>query len=171
MTKRQRSDFLDTMGRYKTQSLFLETAYDPEAFFTFDGIDKQYKGKTYTSLKRLYLEMEDVTEYNFACSYLADWNHWKRLCGNAELRKEIETWREELELKLTARNLQKIRDLAQEGNYNAAKYLANKEYASGKGRPSKADNEVALKKAAMIDTETKEESARILSLVKGNNNG
>ena len=170
MTTKKRSDFLDTMGRYKTQSLFLETAYDPEAFFTFDDVDKLYKGKTYVSLKRLYLEMEDVTEYAFADAHLAGWNHWKKICGNADLRKEIEAWREELELKLTARHLKQIQKLAEDGNYNAAKYMANKEYGTGKGRPSKADREGALKKAAMIDTETKEESARILSLVKGNNN-
>ena len=171
MDKKERSEFLDTLGRYKTQSLFLETAYDPEAFFTFDDVDKVYKGKTYVSLKRLYLEMEDVTEYAFADTHLAGWNHWKKICGNSAIREHIEEWRYELELKLTARALNKIKEMAEDGNYNAAKYIANKEYSSGKGRPTKADREGALKKAAMIDTETKEESARILSLVKGNNNG
>lgn len=171
MTTKQRSDFLDSMGRYKTQSLFLETAYDPEAFFTFDDVDKLYKGKTYLSLKRLYLEEEDVTEYAFAEKYLAGWNHWKKICGNADLRKEIDNWRDELELKLTARHLKNIQKLAEDGNYNAAKYLANREYASGKGRPTKEQKEGALKKASLIDDDTKQEGARILELVKGKQNG
>lgn len=171
MEKKQRSDFLDVMGRYKTQSLFLEVAYDPEAMFTLDEVDKEYKGKTYYSLKRLYLELEDVTEYEFATRYMADWNHWKKICGNANLMEHIKGWRDELELKLTARNLQKIRELAAEGNYNAAKYLANKEYASGKGRPTKAEKEGALKKAAMSDDSTKQEGARVLELIKGKSNG
>lgn len=170
-TQRQRSDFLDVMGRYKTQSLFLETSYDPEAFFTFDDVDKEYKGKTYLSLKRLYLQEADVTEYAFAEKYLAGWNHWKKICGNADLRKEIEAWRDELELKLTAQHLKNIQKLADDGNYNAAKYLANKEYMSGKGRPSKADKERAIKKASMIDEDTRQEGARILELVKGKQNG
>lgn len=171
MTTKQRSDFLDSMGRYKTQSLFLETAYDPEAFFTFDDVDKLYKGKTYLSLKRLYLQEEDVTEYAFAEKYLAGWNHWKKICGNADLRKEIDNWRDELELKLTARHLKNIQKLAEDGNYNAAKYLANREYASGKGRPTKEQKEGALKKASLIDDDTKQEGARILELVKGKQNG
>jgi len=155
MTTKQRSDFLDSMGRYKTQSLFLETAYDSEAFFTFDDVDKVYKGKTYTSLKRLYLEMEDVTEYAFADAHLAGWNHWKKICGN----------------KLTARAMSKIKEMAEEGNYNAAKYIANKEYSSGKGRPTKADKEAALKRATLTEDSTKAEGARILELIKGKSNG
>jgi hypothetical protein len=171
MTTKQRSDFLDSMGRYKTQSLFLETAYDSEAFFTFDDVDKVYKGKTYTSLKRLYLEMEDVTEYAFADAHLAGWNHWKKICGNSAIREHIEDWRYELELKLTARAMSKIKEMAEEGNYNAAKYIANKEYSSGKGRPTKADKEAALKRATLTEDSTKAEGARILELIKGKSNG
>lgn len=171
MEKKERSEFLDTMGRYKTQSLFLETAYDPEAMFTYDEVDKEYKGKTYYSLKRLYLEMEDVTEYDFVTRYLAGWNHWQKMLGNTRIRELIEECRNELELKLTSRYLKHIRELGANGNYNAAKYIANKEYGSGKGRPSKLEKESALKKAMNIDNDTREEGARILELVRNKQNG
>lgn len=169
--KISRNEFLDGQGRFKTQSLFLEHNYDRNALFTFGDVDKEYKGKLYISLKRLYLETEDITEYEFASKHLAGWNHWKKICGSDTLLIHVARWREELELKLTSRNLLKLSELAESGNYNAAKYLANKEYLSGKGRPTKADKEAQLKRASTDDAETKAESARVLSLVKGNKNG
>jgi hypothetical protein len=166
--KLPREAYLDTMKRYVTQSLFLETAYSLDAIFTYAQEDKEYNGKLFYSLKKLYLECADVTEYEFANAYLADFDHWKKMCGNALIRVHIDKWREELELKLQADGLRKMMASAESGNYQAAKYLADKGWASsGKGRPTKAEKEGALKRATENDSETQAESARVLSLVKG----
>ncbi|MFM0827351.1 hypothetical protein, partial [Klebsiella oxytoca] len=54
----------DTMGRPLTQGLFLEIGYNTEyAVYTLEDEDKEYKGKTYPALKKLYLACEDPTEY------------------------------------------------------------------------------------------------------------
>lgn len=128
----------DTMGRPLTQSLFLEPNYNAEyAYYTLDGEDKEYKGRVYPSLKRLYLEMEDPTEYEFATTYLIDWPHWKRICSNAILFRHVEEWREELELKLRSIGIRQMLDLAAD-NAQAAKFLAEKGWdKQGAGRPKK----------------------------------
>ena len=89
-----KSRFKDEKGRFIVQGLFLEDKYNTDlAVFTYDGEDKVYKGKTYPSLKRLYLEHGDPKEYSFARKYLFDWKHWQRLCNNAMIGRHIEEWR------------------------------------------------------------------------------
>ena len=64
--KLDKSKMLDSMQRPLTQSLFLELGYTDFAIFTLKEDDYVYNDKTYISLKKLYLEMEDPTEYDFA---------------------------------------------------------------------------------------------------------
>lgn len=135
-----RDKFKDKGGRLLTQSLFLEINYDTDfAMFTFNDRDKLYKGKTYTSLKKLYLQEEDKHEYVFATTHLDGWNHWQRLLANKVLRKHIDEWREELEVLLISKGLQKVLDLADEGNFQAAKYIADGKWEIRRGRPSKQE--------------------------------
>ena len=65
--KIDKSKLKDSKGRYLVNGLFLEDRYDMDmAIFTYDGEDKLYKGKTFISLKKLYLAYGDPTEYKFA---------------------------------------------------------------------------------------------------------
>lgn len=140
--KLDKSLFRDSGGRYLTQSLFLEFQYDPTfAVFTFNGEDKEYNGKTYYSLKKLYLAEEDPVEYKFATKYLADWDHWKRLNENKALREHFDRWREELEILIRSDAVRTIRDMTGEGaNFQAAKWLADRGWDKrGAGRPSKQE--------------------------------
>lgn len=130
-------------GNYITQGLFLEIHYPDTAIYTLGDEDKEYKGKVYPSLKRLYLEMEDVVEYAFACKYLCGWDHWQRICNNAMVREHILKWRNELELKLRSASfadiLKKSRD---DHNLAASKWIADKGWLKrGAGRPSKEELE------------------------------
>jgi len=122
--------FKTEQGKWLTQSLFLEIGYRTEfALFTFDGEEKTYKKKKYPSLKKLYLELEDPTEYEFATKYLGGWQHWKRLCSNSLLMEHFSEWREELTLKLRARGVQSMIDEATmggRGQATAARWLAEK---------------------------------------------
>lgn len=150
-----KSKYKDEHGRYIVQGLFLEDRYNPDmSVFTFDGEDKVYKGKTFPSLKRLYLEHGDPKEYSFARKYLYDWGHWQRLCKNAVVKKHIEGWREELELSLVSEGVAALIDLAlNEKSYQAAKYLADRGWDKGeRGRPSKEEIEGELKKRADADS-------------------
>lgn len=133
---------VDSMGRPITQSLFLEIGYTDMAVFTLKEKDFEYNGKTYPSLKRLYIEFEDVTEYEFANTYLLGWQHWKRICENKQLRKNIDEWREELEFKMRSRGVKALKLSAESGNYQAAKFFIDKGWDKRTaGRPTKAEIE------------------------------
>lgn len=137
-----REDLKDKMGRPLTQSLFLELGYSDYAVYTLKDEDYEYKGKVYPSLKRLYLETMDVTEYDFATQHLLGWQHWKRICANKNIAKHIDEWREELELKLASCGVKGLVENAKMGNVNSAKYLADRGWLGKKvGRPSKAELE------------------------------
>lgn len=133
---------LDGGGKPLTQSLFLEVGYSEQSIYTLKDEDHMYEGKLYPSLKRLYLEMEDLTEYEFANTYLLGWRHWKRLCENKLLRKSIDEWREELELKVRARGIREAVKAAEAGGFQAAKWLADRGWSQRvAGRPSKEEVE------------------------------
>lgn len=138
-----KSKMLDSMGKPITQSMFLEIGYTDSAIYTFKDEDYEYKGKYYPSLKRLYLELEDPTEYEFANTYLLGWKHWRRLCENKLIRKQIDEWREELELRLRSKGVKEMIALASsDKGYQAAKWLVDRGWdVRGKGRPSKDEIE------------------------------
>lgn len=122
-----------------SQGLFLEIGYTEHAVFTTKDEDYEYKGKVYPSLKRLYLEMEDAGEYEFACKYLLGWDHWQKLCNNKAIAVFIESWRYELELKLRSRAIKQIMDFANTPKgFQAAKWIADRGWDKrAAGRPSK----------------------------------
>lgn len=145
---------LDTMGRPITQSLFLEIGYSASALFTLKDNDFEYEGRYLPSIKKLYLEIADPTEYEFATSVLLGWGHWQRICDNKVLRKHIDEWRVELEVKLRSRGVKAAIFAANGGNYQAAKWLADRGWDTrGAGRPSKAEVEREIKIQAGIENE------------------
>ena len=140
--KVEKEKLLDSMGRPLTQSLFLEINYNTEfAIYTLGDEDKVYEGKTYPSLKKLYLEMEDVVEYDFAKTYLLGWSHWQRLNSNKVLAVHFQEWREELALAIRSNAVKAMLDQALEGNnFQATKWLAEGAWDKRRaGRPSKEE--------------------------------
>ena len=160
----EKSKLQDTMGRPLTQSLFLELGYSDYAVYTLKEYDYPYKGKHYPSLKRLFLNEEDPTEYFFAEKHLLGWQHWKRLCDNKMIAKHIEEWREELELKIRSQAVKDMMNLcaSESGNFSAARYLANREWEKRPaGRPSKVEKEKHLRIEERIEEEFAEDFARL----------
>lgn len=151
----ERSKLLDSQDRPLTQSLFLEVGYDRDfALYTLKEVDHEFEGKVYPSIKRLYLEMEDPTEYEFANEYFLGWKHWMRICDNRILRAHILEWRDELEIKLRSRAVKAMIKSANEGNYQASKWLVDRGWNTrGAGRPSKSELEAEKKIAATINSE------------------
>lgn len=126
--------------RMLTQSLFLEFGYNTEyAQFTIDDDDKEYDGKIYKSLKKLYLEYGDLGEYDFANEYLLGWKHWLRLCNNEQIRVHIDQWREELEHSIRSEALRSIIEQATtKDSFQAARFLLDRGWDKRPaGRPSK----------------------------------
>lgn len=142
----ERSKLLDINGRPLTQGLFVETGYNEQyAQYTLKEVDHEWNGRLYPSLKRLYLEMEDATEYDFANEYLLGWRHWTRLYENKLFKPHIDEWREELEYKLRSRATKQMIALAASGSYQASKWLLDRGWQTrSAGRPTKAEKESAL---------------------------
>lgn len=154
---------------YPTMSLFLEpTLVDSldhcgaNPIFTFKENDHYYKGirvkhKTYISIRKLYLEIADPTEYLFAKQVFGNYDHWKsffrdtdkdelgRFIGPMGWFSCVLDWREELELSLRAKGLQQVIDRS--SNSANAKWLVDRGWTTegavlgkkSRGRPSKAE--------------------------------
>ena len=145
-----------------TQSLFLELGYHTQfALFTLKDRDYEYKGRTYPSLKRLYLEMGDVTEYKFATTYFLNWKHWKRISQNSAIAPVVEELREELEFKLRSEAiLDVIGD--SERSFTATKWIADKGWGKRPaGRPKKAETEREANMVGRLDQEFNDDIARM----------
>lgn len=155
------------MGRHLTQSLFLELGYRPEAIYTLKDEDYEYEGKYLYSIKRLYLDIADPTEYAFANQCFSGWTQWQRIAANKQLSKSIEQWRTELEIKIRSEGVRSAKAQARKGSWQATKWLSEKGWdARGAGRPTKEDVEHERKVQAAISNEFEEDANR-LQLVTG----
>lgn len=162
--------FKDKMGRYITQGLFIDFRYDETyALYTLEDEDKTYKGNKYPSLKKLYLEMEDPTEYLFANKFLYGWEHWQAMKANKALYEKIERWEEELEIRMRARGVHAILNMAHGNNFNAAKWVADGQWQQKRGRPSKAEKEHDRKIRERAMEEAEQEAARVLPFMRKDN--
>lgn len=152
-------------SNYITQGLFLEHQYDTErAVYTLKDDDYEYEGVIYPSLKRIYLELEDLGEYEFASTALLGWKHWQRICNNKLFTKLIDEWRLELEVKLRGRAVAAISKEASGGGRSAlaaAKWMADRGWQKKVGRPSKDDVQRETEVAANIASEFKADVVRI----------
>lgn len=163
-----KSAFRDSRGNFITQGLFIDFNFDDKfAVYSMSDEDREYKGVVYPSLKKLYLEESDPTEYRFANKYLYSWAHWQRICANKILGKQIAEWREELEYKLRAEAVKAMREKAAAGDTTAAKWLSDKGWEGSKrGRPSKAEIAKNKAKEKEFEKEMAEDLSRIVHLVK-----
>lgn len=153
-------------GQALTQGLFLEAQYSHYAVYSLKDDDCEYNGRIYPSIKKLYLEMEDPTEYDFATKYLLGIKHWYRIYDNKLLQPHIDEWRFELEMKLRAKGIKKLISAAKGGNLSAAKFLVDRGWSDKRvGRPSKEDLE-REKKIRLNISEEYEEDLKRLAVIK-----
>jgi hypothetical protein len=173
------SDLVDTLGRYRTVSLFLEnyrTDATPAKYpplFSLRDTDVVRDSVLYPSLKKIYFSYSHIPgfEYEFAVDVFFSWDHWIKLTEESTLRHRFKEWRDELEIKLKAqaiRSLIEVSKVADPKGVAAAKYLAEKGYISRKGRPSKEEKERLLKQEAAVRDNLEEDMQRLgLSIVQG----
>lgn len=156
----------DGLGRPLTQSLFLEIGYSDYAVYSIDqDEDYEYKGKIYPSLKRLYMECSDPTEYEFANKHLLGWKHWQRLKANKILNKRFKEWEEELEVKLRSEGVRNAIEHAKTGTFQAAKWLADRGWDKrAAGRPSKEEIERETRIQDKLSDEFSEDYGRLFHI-------
>ena len=161
------------MARLQTKALFFETTLpeyriEMEPEWTLKERDHlAHDGKTYRSMQKIYLEMEDVTEYEFAMATLGSFTHWETLCKSPWFKEHIDQWRKELNLKLKAKGMRSIIKAAtidENLSFQAMKYLADNQYidkGGKRGRPSKEEVKAELRKEAEANKVFLDDAERI----------
>lgn len=159
--------YKDTRGRYRTKSLFKE--WETHAYPAHYTLGPEDDGK-YASLRRLYLEIADPTEYQFARECLGGWDHHKAMLANCKWYREyIEEWRKELEVQLASENIKRVRKLAATvgpAQFSSVKYLIEKGWklkvdTPKRGRPSKEEVQGHLVQTAKQAQQLEDDAERI----------
>ena len=161
-TKPAREMLVDKMGRHLTQSLFLELGYRPEAIYTLKDEDFIYEGRMLPSIKQLYLEIADPTEYVFANQCFTGWTQWQRIVANKQMTAVVEQWRFELEVKIRSEGVRQAKNQARKGSWQATRWLSERGWdARGAGRPSKDEVAHERKVQAAVSNEFEEDAQRL----------
>jgi hypothetical protein len=160
-------------GRY-LKGLFYEmtTADKSSVSYTLKDWDHTVDGIVYPSLYKLYIEQEDLTEYEFANTHLDGWEHWEMLTSTSWFRPYADRWRKELSLKLRARALNRMKAEAASSSKNAFlanKYLVEKGFVDSaekhsRGRPTKDQVKAAAHELALTDKRLEEDFERLKEL-------
>ena len=136
--------FRNANGVHLTKALFYEKSGDKaNVLYTLKDTDITIGDSCFPSLYKLYMEMEDITEFEFAERYFENWEHWMLLCSLSWFSFRAERFRHDLELKLKLQALSHIIAVSRSSTrdaYGASKYILEKGYekkkANNVGRPS-----------------------------------
>jgi len=155
-----------------TTGLFLELA-SPDSklvpLYTLDHndyYDPETK-KTYLSLRKRYLDFKDPSESAIAEVYFYDHQHWDVACSSPVLEKYIAEWRISLERILQEDAIEKIRSIADGGNFAAAKWLAEKSWKNDLDSRNNLKKKAKEKVLPTADkAEVSEDAKRVLAFIK-----
>jgi hypothetical protein len=129
--------YKNASGQHLLKQLFFETAETSRerVLYTLKGEDHE----GYPSLRRIYLEMADETEFYFAEKYFDGYPHWKKLLACTWFVAALEPIRDELRSRNLADQLLFLKQASKNGNVSATKYLLEEAWKpkSKVGRPSK----------------------------------
>lgn len=120
-----------------------------------------------------FIDLEDPTGYQWAMTYLGDYNHWERLMRTPWFPEVFAEWQRRLAIKQQAQAIATIRAISATSGPQAlaaAKYLAEEGWRpkATKGRPSKAQVDIEMKKLTKAQQEVNDDAARIgLKVVSG----
>jgi len=136
--------FKNDSGKFLLRGMFYERVGADKTGVLYSLKDVDHCG--FPSLKRLYLEMGDVTEYRFVKEYMASVEHWDSLCECIWFEPLIKEWRRELFLRIQSEALANIQAEAKKdgpSKLSANKYLLERGWepkntqTNKRGRPSK----------------------------------
>lgn len=143
--------YKNIMGVHYLKPLFFEMIKDgsekPLVMYTLKDYDHTVtidgEEKVLPSIKRLFVDLEDTTEYEFANLYFDSFQHWKKIRATEWMKPIYEEMKEELSLKLRARYLKKVKELSDDEKLGmqANRYLLDHDAPvkeDKRGRPSKA---------------------------------
>lgn len=171
--------YRDSLNRWRTQSLFLEQSWGSTSpdkpIYTLKPDDLPPSAahpKGLPSFSRLYLDLEDPTEYQAATTLLGGWEHWQVLLESQWFQNYITPLREELEIRLRSSGAKKVMEIMKGEDRNAlaaARWFADGAFKPKKvGRPSNSQIAAEAKKQAELDRRIRGDAQRLgLSIVNG----
>lgn len=105
--------FKNSSGARYTRGLFYETTLEDKSTVVYTLKDRDHKG--YRSLKKLYLEEADTTEYTFSQKYLDGYDHWLLLVQSEWFKPFVTEWREELRVKKEQQYIRQLEEIVAQG--------------------------------------------------------
>jgi hypothetical protein len=155
--------YKNASGSYLLKQLFFETADTDRERCLYTLKSEDHEG--YPSIRRLYLEENDESEFYFAKKYFDGWPHWKRLMNCSWFAEYLLELREELAVKNAADNLREMRLAASKGNISASRFLLEGSWRpkDSVGRPTKAKIKQEAEKLFMSDKDINDDLDRILA--------
>ena len=131
MSEEKKNKFKGNGAKWLTEGLFLETTQPNEnALYSLQPWDKRYKGTFFPSLHKLYVELGDVSEFEFANLYFDCYQHWLLIKGRPFFQEYYAKMVAELNAKLRGKALKTMLDQVDGGEASQAtlKYLADNDY-------------------------------------------
>jgi hypothetical protein len=129
---RTRDKFKGYGNKWLTEGLFLEAAQmtDEHCIYSLQPWDRRKNGVFYPSLHKLFVEMEDVSEWRFAETYFDGYQHWLLIKSKPFFKEYYTKMVEELHAKLAGKSISAMLAQVNEGTASQATlaYLANKGY-------------------------------------------
>lgn len=136
---------------------YVYTRYDDLVLESPDGIED---GKTYPSIYRLYMEMEDPSEYMFAMKYFDGYDHWTKIAKSHWMKDHIKVWRSELQLKIKGKAFQTLKEQAEKGSLDASKFIVNSDFSNGVPSNIKIPANKRGRPSSTVITEEMEQSSK-----------
>lgn len=124
----------------------------------------------YVCFRTEYVADADPSGYTTAMRIFKDYEYWKFLMKVSWFREAVDSWNDELDAKLYAEAMSRIRSISNDedhkGSLQAAKFLATQGYKvdgskAKRGRPSKEEVQGILKQTAEATRELEEDAQRI----------
>ena len=162
MARGKHSPYTDTMGRFHTKALFVETISKE---LLAKGVKPVYTLKgdpAYTDIREIFIDSDDPTGYTFAMQAFNSWEHLKHLRTLSWFAPLYDQWLEELEVKMRAEAIRNIvKQSFKDKGTTAAKYIADRGWETKRGRPSKDEIEKERKQQAAMRRELDADASRI----------
>jgi hypothetical protein len=121
-----------------------------------------------------FLEVGDFTEYKAAIALVGDWITWEKYKAQwPTLRRNIQAWKDELEVKLQSDAMTKLVTLvhskSEQTAANVCKFMVQSGYSqrASAGRPSNEEKRKEAARIARAASDTEEEEGRVLQLLTG----
>lgn len=164
-------------GNLLFKPLILEFSRDEDRDRVLYTLKDEDVSPTIRSLKRLYMEQDDISEYTFATLYFYNFDHWERLTHLYWFTPFITKWRRELEVKIRSKALSKLVEISKGDSNQAAavnKYLLEGKWKDKQGniKPKKfATSKKELDSSLELPTGIDKDYDRLISSLsssKGN---